>query len=256
MNTIASFSTINTGAILLLGYPGAGKTTLCTQLPAPWILHTDNNIQGPLRYLKSNPALSQTLKFDVIPKGTKRQDKYAIVSQLTIAACNDPTIHTLGFELTSLVDIMLDEVRRQQGRAFADGVKTFIDAPLQIQDWGAFAALLKNFVITVKSAGKIAVFNAHVETKEDVNDDSKSARLLKYISCPGQLRETLAGYFDEVWMIEMEEAARGTPATVQTVRYLRTAPSSSKDAALGLKTSTLGRRVELDFNKIRLALAQ
>jgi len=45
-------------------------------------------------------------------------------------------------------------VRRQQGRKIADGITVMQDDPLQIQDWGAFAAIVKHFFITLKSSGK------------------------------------------------------------------------------------------------------
>lgn len=261
MKSLDSFVSSNSGAILLIGPPGVGKTTTCTQLPAPWICHTDDNIKRAVLAIRnSNGKLKADFKYDIPLRDAKdkpipRELRYKEVSRVSIEAANDPSIKTLCFELTSLVDILLDEVSRQEGWKLADGVNRFNDDPFQIQGWQKFANLLKNFIITMKSTGKLVVFSAHVESKDDVNDDGKNPKILKYISCPGKMRETLAGMFDEVWLLEIEE--RTTASGVQSIRTLRTQPSGFREAALGLVSATqLGRKIDLDIPTLTAKLAQ
>lgn len=257
MKSLDQFLTSNKAAILLAGPPGSGKTTTASQL-VDYIIECDNNIKGPVNFVRQH-KLKADWKYDIPlykENGTTvpRQDRFREVARLVDEAKKAGIKKIALSSLTTFVDMVLDEVRRQQGRRIGNGITTF-DEPMQIQDWGAFAALMKHVVITLKTDFDLCIFCCHVETKDDINDDSKTPRLLQYIACPGQLRETIAGYFDEVWLLESEEAT--VNGKVESVRYLRTLPSSSKMAALGLKTAVgLGRRVKLDFNEITNALAK
>lgn len=264
MKTLNDFTELNKtkGAVLLLGPPGTGKTTLATQLPSPYFITYDiGNLRGPIDYIKRN-NLKADLRWDSPyedkdGKPIGRAARYQRVADLGNAAMADASVKTIvNDSLTSLVDIALDEVRRQQGWAMADGVKNLQDKNFEKQGWGPFAALLKHFIITQKASGKLIVFTGHVDTRFDEDEETeKNARLLRYIAVPGQLRSTIAGYFDDVWLLETEDKIVG--GVVESVRYLRTLPSTTKDAALGLKTAVgLGRRVKLDFNEITNALAK
>ena len=51
-------------SFLLIGPPGAGKTTVSLQLPKPFILDCDDNINGPIRYLKTAGKLGTDWFFD------------------------------------------------------------------------------------------------------------------------------------------------------------------------------------------------
>lgn len=243
-------------AILLIGPPGVGKTVLTTQLPKPYILQCDNNLKGPADFLKRN-GLNSDVQFDIPhvkdDKLVARKDRYKRFAELGNAALANPDIETIVVDsLTTLVDYVIDEVRVQQQRKIADGVVVFKDDPMQIQDWGAFAYLLKQLIIAFKSSGKRIVFTAHVDTREDEQTEG-SKTLYKYIAVPGQLRETIAGYFDEVWFLTQEQktTAQGT----KMLRYLQTAPSSFRENSLGLKTAVgLGYKFELDFVKLKEAL--
>lgn len=231
-------------ALLLLGPPGSRKTTLCTQLPRPCIIECDNNINGPARFTK-NSGLKTDVEvkiplFDTAGKIILPGARWDRTCLLTNEAINSPDFDTVVVDsLTTLVDFALDKIRVVQGRG-APTEANPIGGALQIQDWGAFATLMKHFIVTTKASGKLIVFTGHVMTDKD----ELGGYLKQFIACPGQLKETIAGYFDDCWILSMEED-KGVYTNM-----LRTVPALRQDA-LGLKTSLgLLPKQPVDYNKI------
>lgn len=243
---LSSLKTSNRSAVLFIGPPGTAKTTTCTQLSRPIIFNTDNNYKGAVLYARDNHLKDDAeiivphIKEDgsIVP----RQDRFNELSKLVSAAIASPDYDTIVIDsLTTFADYAFDEVRRQQ--------KVPLDSAMQIQQWGAFAALCKHFFIGLKSSGKQVIVTGHVEAREDESTEGSKV-LLKYLSFPGQLRETLAGLFDEVWIASIEPKV--VNGVQKHIRYLRTQPDSFREAALGLKSAVgIGAKFELDYKKLQ-----
>lgn len=228
-------------SIIALGAPGTGKTTLVLQFPKPFVLDCDKNQAGPLRWLKEHGKPTDDIYYgspyeDDAGATLPREKWYARSAELLTEACGSPDIETVIIDsLTSFVDIALVEVLRQQGRKLGSfsldnkSSKPF-DDQMQIQDWGFFFSLLKQFIFRLKATGKTIIFTGHVKVAED----SVSGMMRQSIACPGQMADVIAGFFGEVWLFESSVDTK----TKTETRTLRTFPTTKSMESLGLKSST------------------
>lgn len=248
-------------SLIILGTPGAGKTTLVSQFPGLFLLDCDQNLGGPLQWLKANDKKPDFYYADpfhdedgnVLP----RELHFQRAATLLMEANDMPDVKTLAVDsLTTFVDIVITEVLRLQGRKlgsfdFKTKNSKSMDEPMQIQDWGAFFNVMKQFIIKLKSTGKTIIFTGHLKTRED----EASKMLRQFISVPGQMAEVIAGLFSEVWLLENAIKVKNG-AKVQE-RLVTTFPSTKGMSALGLKSSCgveSGSPVDVD-DLIRKVLA-
>lgn len=257
---LSDCSTSNAGALLILGPPGTGKTTLCTQLPRPIINNIDDTTAGPIRFVRAN-KLKQDAdiinpfkddKGDLLP----RAERFRALGRAINAQMKNPEFDTIVVDsLTSLVDAALDECRRvhvskanPNGLRIADGEKNYAGEQVQIQDWETFKAIIKHLVTTMKASGKLIVFTGHIK----VDKDELSGVTQQFIALPGQLATIIAGYFDDCWYLTKSEV-RGADGKLQTAIKIRTVPDPLlRQDQLGLKGSLgFGNVFDLDFVKIQ-----
>lgn len=153
------------------------------------------------------------------------------------AALIDPRVKTIILDsLTAINGVLLDEVLRKQSTftkrpdavlsSFFSASQHSLDPALEYAHWGAFGKLMTNLLNTLKSSGKLVVFNAHTSAKDD---DIGVAR--DYIAVPGQLKDVMSGYFEEAWLLKV--ILRGQSVE----RQLITVPTKEAQSPLGLKSA-------------------
>lgn len=249
------------GAWLLIGTPGSGKTTFLTQCPGIYIFDLDNNMEGP-RNTINQYGLSGEAEYDIPYLDTNgklvpRTDRYVQLAAKVDAKLLDPKYPIIGIDgLTSLIPIMLDEVRRQQNKKLTEPIGGSVSIThkvdtdnLTLPEWGAFQTLLRHFIWTCKASGKLVIFTAHIMTDKD----EMKGCLKSYISCPTSIKETLPGMFDEA--IKLVKTEEGAPK--KTVIKIHNIPAASeREEALGLKSSLWKSNGEiLDFAKLKTLFA-
>lgn len=230
-------------SLLLLGTPGTGKSTFVSQFPGIFILDCDNNLAGPIRWLKDNNkevdfyCASPCIDDD----GTEvpREHWYRRAAQLLVQASEMPEIKTICIDsLSSFSDMVMVEVLRQQGRKLGSFDKLTdtnkvkaADEQLQIQDWGVFFNMIKQVFFRLKSCGKMLVVTGHIKTSED----SLTKSINELVAIPGQSANQISGWFSEVWKLENSIKRRGSSSEQE--RLVQTFPSGKLQEYLGLKSS-------------------
>ena len=223
-------------SFLLIGPPGAGKTTVSLQLPKPFILDCDDNINGPIRFLKTNGRLGTDWFYDTPLRNADntpcpREKQFDRASELLLEAINHPQIETIVISsLTAFVELAFTKTLLMQNKKLGDGKKT-LDPKFEFAEWGAFAQIMKQTIMWLKASSKRLCIEAHI----DVAKDELTGVLQNYIAIPGQLKTTLGGLFEEVWLLDVTTSGIGS--TLKTERRIFTTPDN-KSKYLGLKSAS------------------
>lgn len=230
MKTSNQFEIKKQTSILLVGDPGTRKTSLALQFPKPYVLDVDDNLTGPIRHFGSDlPFLWDSAHvvsedWKVPGTNTKYQEGDKLkpehqflwaVKCLNDAASSEEVETIILDSITAFVDIMIAEVKRQQGRSQ--------DSEMRIQDWGKFAYLVKHVVMTLKSGPKTTVVTLH----NLIDKDEADGRYKTFLSVPGQSKNTLGAFFNHVWALYVKQ---GGPPNKRTYEHrVRTMPNGDTD---------------------------
>lgn len=226
--------TQNDRAIIIIGDPGTRKTTLCLHFPKPYFLDCDGNLSAPVEQTGIRSFYFDRATHDAEGKEIHPIDRYLhCIGCLNVAAAS-PDVETIIIDsLTSLVDIILAEIMRQEHgtAALNEKMKDLAhNKSMRIQDWGKFAFILKNLVTKLRTCGKTIVFTAHNSFEKDEVD----SRFKQFINCPGQSKSTISGLFTDCWHTFLQ--ITGVGPTAKHEFLVRTLPVSETDHR-GVKSS-------------------
>ena len=258
--SFTSFKKSALPSILFIGEPGTGKTATAAMIGKPLVVDLDNNIAGAFQYLQSinAPCKAEVIvphiddDGELIPRGKRwKAMNDAIVIALKAAKEAKTPFTTLVVDsASSLIEIMLDEVRLQAKRKIGDLLKGIPDDPLQIQDWGLFKGLFREWVLRLKSQGLVLILTAHM----NVEKDELSGIQMFFVNIPGQFRNEIAGLFSECWIATVAEEKKD--AKVSYKYEIRTRPGPGQKA-LGLKSGIqLDARTPVDYETLNKRIFQ
>jgi hypothetical protein len=221
-------------SFLLIGPPGSGKTVVSLQLPKPFILDCDGNLNGPVRYLKSANKLPAKWFYDTPfrdgDKPVPRELQWERVQSLLLEACNSPEVETIVISsLSSLVELAYIQTYKMTNQRLGDYKKT-IDPKFEFAQWGAFGSIMRQTIFWLKSSGKRLCVEAHMT----VDKEELTGVLTNFIAIPGNIKHILSGWFEEVWLLDV--TTTGIGATQKTERKIITSPGP-RDKNLGLKSA-------------------
>lgn len=251
-------------SFLLIGTPGAGKTTLAIQLAIAQnktlgILDLDHNLSGPVRYLKSiNADLSKVKVSDPYTskdgKILDRLDRFERAMECLDEFISDPSIDFILVDsLTSLVEFVLDKVRKEAGGKTPPRIgdnRKILDGPLRMEDWGTFFGVMKKIIFTIKGSGKTTGMTCHVRPDKD-----EMLGITQYfIAVPGQTATIISGWFSEAWLVKA--VTEGMGSNMKTSRTISTVGDRNSQP-LGLKTScALAAETKVDLNELKTKLSK
>jgi GTPase SAR1 family protein len=217
--------------LLLMGPAKSGKTTLALQFPKPFVADCDNNLSGPTELLlsKGYPSFFYDT-INVAEDGSERKSNYRWehLTKVVKEAVASPEVETIVIDsLSSVSDYLIEHVLRVEGQN-----------TMRIQDWQPFQYMLKRLITFVRSSGKKFIMTCH----ETVELDELDKIHKHFIHVPTRLRDSLGGFFSDVWRMEIEK--KGDNYTYQ----IRTKPT----VRFALGTSILNMPIILpsDFKEI------
>lgn len=240
--------------LLLQGPSGSGKTDLACGFPKPYFVDIDKNLYGViLRRQKGQQSLP--VGYDLldqasvgwlkqksiavpIPLNMKPEDivpipmpwRYSVLDARLIEAQQDPLVETIILDsATTLVDIMIAEVLRQQSKS-----------EMTKREWGFFAILGKKLMASLSAMNKHVVLIIHETNKTDANG---SIIYPLKVGWPGQVGDDMGKYFTNVWRCENSTVPKAGGVGTETKYTIRTSPNGM----YALK-NTLGLPATFEFD--------
>jgi hypothetical protein len=200
-------------AVLLIGPPGARKTTLAMQFPGLYILDIDRNLDGPERHVrKLNPTLAYS--YDVITLDSSDAvldpwDVYQRCITLLKGAAEIPTVSWVLLDgLTGINEYIIQKVMREQRITY-----------LEARNWSTFKSDAINLLFTkLRQCNKNVIVTAHEVENTKANDkDMFHPILMGYEPfIQSGVREMLGGFFTDVWRLETNPGVAGKVESVLT----------------------------------------
>lgn len=247
MLTSNQFSLNTSIAVLLLGPPLSGKTNVAFQFPDPYFLDCDDKLTNavvrnagkkfwydcPLR--KAVNKVGGGTEFVAVEDILRWEES---VSRLKEAGAS-PDVKTIVIDsVTSLNAMIFQHILRFPSTA---------KVPLQVGGikvmdqsmWGPYRDLWTRLIMGLRGTGKLVVCIAH----DTVDKDEITGTLSYRPSWAGQLKDTGAGLFTDVWHCESRNVPDPTKSgQMKTEYFVRTHPTPMM--ALG---NSLGLPREFSF---------
>jgi hypothetical protein len=212
MKPASTYATDRNFALLLIGPPKSGKTTLSLAFPGLAILDCDRNLAGPMRFT----GYSDFLYHD--PNEVPEEKRWENCVTFLREACAEPKVETIVIDGLShlseyLIRAILANTKMDSARQRGGGELIVAGEPvMQMSYWGPFRNKLYQFIAAGRSSGKRLIVTCH----ELIMTDEKSGGVVAYRPLiPGQLRENLAGMFSDVWRTELSTIGNKTDFKVR-----------------------------------------
>lgn len=204
--------------LLLQGESGSGKTTKALQFPKVWVFDCDQNLRGPLQWLREHgkplplgyDKIDQKDDGTIVPENMRWQRIIDLLKDVG-ARCKLLTgqdIETLAFDsMSKMADYNKAHVLR------TNPTKT---GGFEQTSWGFFYANWVGLVGAVTTAGVHCVFTGHDKVDKDELDGSTKIML----NVQGQFQAVAGSLFTDVWHAEIKNSGGLQPKYEWLVRTI------------------------------------
>jgi len=216
MPLIANYTSESFIRLLLQGEPGAGKTTHALRFPGVWVIDCDQNLRGPLAYLRSQ-NLPLPIGYDIIDrtedgKPVAESMRWQRMMECLVKAAVQPGVQTIVIDSMSKVN--------DYNKAHVLRTNPTKTGGFEQTSWGFFYSNWIHLVGTVTAAKFNFVLTAHDKVDKDELDGSTRIML----NTQGQFQSVAGSLFSDVWHAEIQSS--GVPPvhkrvvrTIQSYKY-------------------------------------
>lgn len=198
-NMYSGDATQGTFNALILGPSGSGKTRLLQTCRLPVLLHSfdPGGSKTVFDMIKSGSIVADT-RFET--DSAKKPEAYKLWEKEFENLKNANAFQHFGTycidSFTTFIDALKNEVARKCGRA---------DGLLQLQDWQVLGNVVKDVLKLCMSLPCDFIVTGHLSSEKD----ELSGKVVNRIATIPSLQNTLPLLFDEVYMMQADETAKG-----------------------------------------------
>jgi AAA domain len=211
MKSSTSYSSLTSVSILCVGEPKSGKTRLMMSFPTPGIIDVDLNLNSAVRvangkeFYFSQPSIDEKTSLEV-----PIEKRWPIVVEETKKMILDPNIKTICVDgLTILSDWLLAYCEAELVKG---GINIQKEYMAKYQRYGI---IMPQYISMLRSSGKLIFVTCH----QLMDKEEGTGRVRYFLALPGQLKDRLGGFFNDVW------AMSSTPAGASVKYEIRTKPT-------------------------------
>ena len=209
----------NNYALLLLGEPKSGKSTVAMGFPSPYfLLCSDDLIYASQRY-PNKEFYFDRVEVDDDGNDVPDQQRWVRSQKCLEAASKDPRIKTIVVDTLNryseyLCSMLINDPRQATNALVIGGQKCMTQ-----NHWYPFGTLMRQFVSDLRSTGKLVICTCH----RKVDKDDMTGTLFYKPALGGQSADNLGGLFTDIWCCEAtscppdQQHPRGVKYTVRTV---------------------------------------
>lgn len=221
MKTQADFRTNKRIALMLVGAPKTGKTTVAMAFPRPYIINADNNLDYAVSKYPGKEFGYDTPDQDDLGKEIKPELRWLRLCALLAENATKPQFDTIIVDSMTKVSDYLTDYLVNQNTSTKDLVVGGIRV-MSLNLWYPYAILLKRLVSGLRATGKHIICVCHEKTDKD----EVLGTLLYKPNLSGQSSDTLGGLFTDVWRTEVT-VGQPTQTNSTGIKYqVRTMPQS------------------------------
>lgn len=224
-------------AILIQGSPKTGKTEQACLFPTPCIINCDNNLSGFTRRQKEQNFDHEWYYIDILKDDTGKEVPLEQRWKRLIDACKEagtnPKIRTIVIDSMSTALLYgCEGVVQKRLRERTSKNRSEI---MSLEDWQPFYSTVKNWVIALRSCGKIIVALSHEETE---TDELAGGIVKWWPNVPGKkLQQSFTGYFSDGWRTEVS----GTGKDLKYITRVKPTPRLDLGGSIQNKEETFER---------------